>query len=84
LAATFSTIAFNCSHLKELQSDYSPRLAGLRDSINQTLRRCGTPCDTVSPDGLTFSTNFSTIPSVEQQLKALNDVSGSNIVADLE
>ncbi|XP_074731204.1 prominin-1-A-like isoform X2 [Strix uralensis] len=84
LAAAFSSITSTRSRLEELQSNYSRRLASLRDGLNQTLQRCGRPCGSVSLDGLAFSANFSTIPSVEQQLEALGDVSGSNIAADLE
>ncbi|XP_075360190.1 prominin-1-A-like [Mycteria americana] len=84
LAATFSTIAGTRLHLEELQSNYSRRLASVRDGLNQTLRSCGPSCGRVSLDGLAFSTNFSMVPSVEQQLEALRDVSGSSIAADLE
>ncbi|KFO76592.1 hypothetical protein N303_14188, partial [Cuculus canorus] len=80
----FGSITSTRSHLEELQSNYSQQLANLRDGINQTLRRCGHPCGNVSLDGLSFSANFSTIPSVERQLEALGDVSVSNIAADLE
>ncbi|KFP28449.1 hypothetical protein N325_04803, partial [Colius striatus] len=72
------------AHLEELQSNYSERLQSLRDSLNQSLQDCGSSCAHVTLDGLTFSTNFSTIPGVEQQLEALREVSGSNITADLE
>ncbi|KFV74638.1 hypothetical protein N307_08763, partial [Dryobates pubescens] len=84
LEAAFGSIADTRSHLEELQSNYSRRLASLRDSLNQTLQRCGHPCGNVSLNGLAFSTNFSTIPSVERQLEALGDVSGSNVTAELE
>ncbi|XP_076194996.1 prominin-1-A-like [Aptenodytes patagonicus] len=84
LVAAFGSIASTRSRLEELQSNYSQRLASLRDGLNQTLQRCGRPCDSVSLDGLAFSVNFSMIPGVEQQLEALRDVSGSNIEADLE
>ncbi|XP_055575875.1 prominin-1-A-like isoform X1 [Falco cherrug] len=84
LAAAFSSIAGTRLHLEELQSNHSRQLASLRDGLNQTLRRCGHPCSNVSLSGLAFSTNFSMIPSVERQLEALGDVSGSNITADLE
>ncbi|XP_064320572.1 prominin-1-A-like [Phalacrocorax carbo] len=84
LEAAFGGIAGTRLHLEELQSNYSRRLASLQDSLNQTLQRCGQPCGNVSLDGLAFSTNFSMIPGVEQQLEALSDVSGSNITADLK
>ncbi|XP_050755211.1 prominin-1-A-like [Gymnogyps californianus] len=84
LAAAFGSIASTRSHLEELQSNYSRRLASLRDGLNQTLQHCDHPCGSVSLDGLAFSANFSTIPGVERQLEALGDVSGSNITADLE
>ncbi|XP_075010971.1 prominin-1-A-like [Calonectris borealis] len=84
LAAAFGSIAGTRSRLEELQGNYSRRLASLRDGLNQTLRRCGRPCGSVSLDGLAFSANFSMIPGVEQQLEALGKVSGSNIAADLE
>ncbi|XP_061857487.1 prominin-1-A isoform X2 [Colius striatus] len=84
LAAAFSSVAQTRSHLEELQSNYSERLQSLRDSLNQSLQDCGSSCAHVTLDGLTFSTNFSTIPGVEQQLEALREVSGSNITADLE
>ncbi|KAM6390043.1 prominin-1-A-like isoform 2-T2 [Pluvialis apricaria] len=84
LAAAFSSIAGTRSQLEGLQSNYSQRLASLRDDLNQTLQQCGRPCGNVSLDGLAFSADFSRIPSVEKQLKALNDVSGSSIMADLE
>ena len=114
LAAAFGSIAGTRSHLEELQSNYSRRLASLRDRLNQTLQHCDRPCGSVSLDGLAFSANFSTvrrgrvrgegppaapspapcspltpgsslqIPGVERQLEALGDVSGSNIMADLE
>nr|XP_021149452.1 prominin-1-A [Columba livia] len=44
----------------------------------------GHTCSNVSLDGLAFSTNFTLIPSVEQQLEVLDGVSDSNITADLE
>ncbi|XP_032850003.2 prominin-1-A isoform X1 [Tyto alba] len=84
LAATFSSVTNTRSHLEELQSSYRQRLASLGDGLNQTLRRCGRPCGSVSLDSLAFSANFSTIPSVEEQLEALGDVSGSNIADDLK
>ncbi|XP_063194604.1 prominin-1-A-like isoform X2 [Chroicocephalus ridibundus] len=84
LAATFGSISSTRLRLEELQSSYSQRLANLRDGLSQTLQDCGRPCGNVSLDGLAFSANFSTIPSVEQQLEALEGVSGSNITADLE
>ncbi|XP_068805952.1 prominin-1-A isoform X2 [Struthio camelus] len=84
LAAAFSRINSTSSRLEELQSNYSQRLASLRDSINHTLQDCGQPCSNVSLDSLGFKANFSVIPSVDQQLKALEDVSSSNLVATLE
>ncbi|KAM7103329.1 prominin-1-A-like [Ciconia maguari] len=84
LAATFSSFASTRLHLKELQSNYSRRLSSVRDGLNQTLQNCGPSCSRVSLDGLAFSTNFSMVPGVEQQLEALRDVSGSSIAADLE
>ncbi|XP_051475752.1 prominin-1-A-like [Apus apus] len=84
LADAFGIISRTRPHLEELQSNYSQRLDSLRGGLNQTLQRCGSPCSSVSLGGLAFSTNFSTIPGVEQQLEALHDVSGSNIAADLE
>ncbi|XP_030344414.1 prominin-1-A-like isoform X1 [Strigops habroptila] len=84
LSDAYSSIASTRSHLEALQSNYSERLASLRDGLNQTLQRCGQPCSSVSLHSLAFSTNFSTIPSVEQQLEALSDVSASNIAHDLE
>ncbi|XP_072726774.1 prominin-1-A-like [Ciconia boyciana] len=84
LAATFSSFAGTRLHLEELQSNYSRRLASVRDGLNQTLQNCGPSCSRVSLDGLAFSTNFSLVPGVEQQLEALRDVSGSSIAADLE
>ncbi|XP_074015173.1 prominin-1-A-like [Numenius arquata] len=84
LAAAFGNITSARSRLEELQSSYSQRLGSLRDSLHKTLQDCGDPCGSVSLDDLAFSTNFSTIPSVKQQLEALDDVSGSNITSDLE
>ncbi|RMC11473.1 hypothetical protein DUI87_11592 [Hirundo rustica rustica] len=84
LKNTFGNIAISRSHLEELQSNYSQRLARLQDRLNHTLQNCGLPCSKVSLDGLAFTTNFSTIPSVEQQLKVLHEVSDSNIQTDLE
>ncbi|XP_014812965.1 PREDICTED: prominin-1-A-like [Calidris pugnax] len=84
LATTFGDITSTRSSLEELQSNYSQRLGSLRDSLNKTLQDCGDPCGSVSLDALAFSTNFSTIPSVKQQLEALGNVSGSNIMSDLE
>ncbi|XP_067156241.1 prominin-1-A-like isoform X1 [Apteryx mantelli] len=84
LAAAFGGINSTSRRLEELQSDYSQWLAGLRATINRTLQDCGQPCGDVSLGSLEFKANFSAIPSVEQQLKALEDVSGSNLVANLE
>ncbi|XP_066047159.1 prominin-2-like isoform X2 [Chamaea fasciata] len=84
LKDTFGNIASNRSDLEELQSNYSQWLVRLRDRLNQTLQNCGVPCSQVSLDGLTFTTNFSTIPGVEQQLKALHAVSDSKIETELE
>ncbi|KAM9379576.1 prominin-1-A-like [Phaethornis superciliosus] len=84
LEVAFSSIARAHLHLEELQSNYSQGLTSLQDHLNDTLRRCGSPCSSVSPHGLAFSANFSTIPGVEQQLEALRNVSGSNIETDLE
>ncbi|XP_065699570.1 prominin-1-A-like [Patagioenas fasciata] len=84
LAAAFVSITDTRSHLEVLQSNYSQRLASLRDGLNQSLQRCGHPCGNVSLGGLAFSTNFTLIPSVEQQLEALDGVFDSNITADLE
>lgn len=61
LVAAFGSIASTRSRLEELQSNYSQRLASLRDGLNQTLQRCGRPCDSVSLDGLAFSANFSMV-----------------------
>uniref|UniRef100_A0A8V5FJF3 Uncharacterized protein n=1 Tax=Melopsittacus undulatus TaxID=13146 RepID=A0A8V5FJF3_MELUD len=80
----FSSIASTRSHLEALQSNYSERLAILRDELNRTLQRCGQLCSDVSLSSLDFSANFSTIPSVEQQLEALDDVFRSDIALDLE
>ncbi|XP_062436387.1 prominin-1-A-like [Rhea pennata] len=84
LAVAFGGIDSASSRLEELQGNYSRRVADLRDSINRTLQRCGRPCSNVSLDGLGFKANFSAIPSVDQQLEALEDVFGSNLVASLE
>ncbi|KAM4896667.1 prominin-1-A-like isoform 4-T4 [Sylvia borin] len=84
LKDTFGNIASSCSDLEELQSNYSQRLIRLRDRLNHTLQNCGLPCSQVSLDGLAFTTNFSTIPGVEQQLKALREVSDSKIETELE
>lgn len=61
LAAAFGSIARSRSHLEELQNKHSEQLDSLRDSLNQTLQRCGRPCGSVSLDSLAFSTNFSTV-----------------------
>ncbi|XP_063261540.1 prominin-1-A-like isoform X2 [Prinia subflava] len=84
LKDTFGSIAISRSELEQLQSNYSQRQASLWDRLNHTLQNCGPPCSHVSLDGLAFTTNFSTIPGVEQQLKALHEVSDSNIETDLE
>ncbi|XP_051655930.1 prominin-1-A-like isoform X1 [Manacus candei] len=84
LEATFYNITTSRSDLEELQSKFGQRLDSLRDSLNQTLQRCGSPCNSVSLSGLAFTANFSTIPSVQQQLEALRDVSRSSIATDLE
>ncbi|XP_075279694.1 prominin-1-A [Opisthocomus hoazin] len=84
LVGAFGSIAGARSRVEELQSNYSELLASLRDGLNQSLRRCGQPCGNVSLGALAFSANFSAIPGVERQLKALRDVSGSNIAASLE
>ncbi|XP_039240972.1 prominin-1-A-like [Pipra filicauda] len=84
LEATFYNITTSRSDLEELQSKFGQRLDSLRDSLNQTLQRCGSPCNSVSLNGLAFTANFSTIPSVQQQLEALRDVSRSSIATDLE
>lgn len=84
LKDTFDSIAVGRSELKELQSNYKQRLADLRDGLSQTLQKCGDPCSQVSLDGLAFTSNFSTIPGVEQQLEALRNVSDSNLENDLE
>ncbi|KAK2530562.1 prominin-1-a [Columba guinea] len=67
LAATFVSIADTRSHLEELQSNYSQRLASLRDGLNQSLQHCGHPCSNVSLDGLAFSTNFTLVRSSRVQ-----------------
>lgn len=67
LAATFVSIADTRSHLEELQSNYSQRLASLRDDLNQSLQHCGHPCGNVSLDGLAFSTNFTLVRSSRVQ-----------------
>lgn len=67
LAATFVSIADTRSHLEELQSNYSQRLASLRDGLNQSLQHCGHPCGNVSLDGLAFSTNFTLVRSSRVQ-----------------
>uniref|UniRef100_A0A493T6Z7 Prominin 2 n=1 Tax=Anas platyrhynchos platyrhynchos TaxID=8840 RepID=A0A493T6Z7_ANAPP len=84
LAAAFGTISSTQGRLEELQGNYSPRLGNLRESLGQTLQRCGQPCAGVSPDGVTFTANYSTVPSVEQQLEALGEVLGSSLAGDLE
>lgn len=58
---TFANIAIRRSELEELQSNYSQGLVSLRDSLNGTLQKCGLPCSRVSLEGLTFSSNFSTV-----------------------
>uniref|UniRef100_A0A8B9SLC2 Prominin-1-A n=1 Tax=Anas platyrhynchos TaxID=8839 RepID=A0A8B9SLC2_ANAPL len=84
LAAAFGTISSTQGRLEELQGNYSPRLGNLRESLGQTLQRCGQPCASVSPNGVTFTANYSTVPSVEQQLEALGEVLGSSLAGDLE
>lgn len=84
LAAAFGTINGTRGRLEELQGNYSQRLGDLRERLGQTLQRCGQPCGSVSPDGVAFATNYSTIPSVEQQLEVLGEVLGSGLAGDLE
>ncbi|XP_064287154.1 prominin-1-A-like [Passer domesticus] len=84
LKDTFANIAIRRSELEELQSNYSQRLVSLRDRLNSTLQKCGSPCGRVSLDGLVFTANFSTIPGVEQQLEALREVSEANMETGLE
>ncbi|KGL79735.1 hypothetical protein N309_02974, partial [Tinamus guttatus] len=80
----FGGIKGTSSRLQELQSNYSQKLEELRASINRTVQACGHRCSNVSLEGLGFTANFSAIPSVDQQLKALGEVSDSNLVASLE
>lgn len=61
LAAAFGTISSTQGRLEELQGNYSPRLGNLRESLGQTLQRCGQPCAGVSPNGVTFTANYSTV-----------------------
>lgn len=61
LEAAFGSIARSRLRLEELQNNQSQQLVSLRDSLNQTLQRCGPPCGSVSLDSLAFSTNFSTV-----------------------
>ncbi|KAJ7397564.1 prominin-1-A-like protein [Pitangus sulphuratus] len=84
LEATFYNITIGRLDLEELQSTFGQQLSHLRDKLNQTLQRCGPPCNNVSLNGLAFTANFSTIPSVQQQLEALQYVSSSSIATDLE
>ncbi|XP_032922169.1 prominin-1-A-like isoform X3 [Catharus ustulatus] len=84
LKDTFGSINISRSVLEELQSNYSQQLTSLRDRLHETLQNCRPPCSHVSLDGLNFTTNFSTIPDVEQQLKALSEVSDSNVESDLK
>ncbi|KAI6066385.1 Prominin-1-A [Aix galericulata] len=84
LAAAFGTINGTQGRLEELQGNYSLRLGNLQKSLEQTLQQCGQPCASVSPDGVAFTANYSTIPSVEQQLEALGEVLGSGLAGDLE
>ncbi|XP_014741475.1 PREDICTED: prominin-1-A-like isoform X2 [Sturnus vulgaris] len=86
LKDSFGSINISRSVLEELQSNYSQQLGSLQGRLNDTLQNCGTPCSQVqvSLAGLTFAANFSTIPGVEQQLKALSEVSDSNIENDLK
>ncbi|XP_065602651.1 prominin-1-A-like [Cyrtonyx montezumae] len=84
LASTFGTINSTCQHLEKLQGTYDGRLGTLRAHIEATLQRCGQPCGTVSPNGVAFRTNYSTVPGVERQLEVLRDVLDSGIEGDLE
>ncbi|KAM7048010.1 prominin-1-A-like [Acridotheres tristis] len=84
LKDSFGSINIGRSVLEELQSNYSQQLGSLQGRLNDTLQNCGPPCSQVSLAGLTFTANFSTIPGVEQQLKALSEVSDSNIENDLK
>ncbi|OXB75506.1 UNVERIFIED_CONTAM: hypothetical protein H355_016567 [Colinus virginianus] len=84
LASTFGTINSTHQHLEELQGTYDGQLGTLRARIEDTLQRCGQPCGTVSPNGVAFRANYSTVPSVEGQLEVLRDVLDSGIEGDLE
>ncbi|KAM8806121.1 prominin-1-A-like [Eudromia elegans] len=84
LATAFSGIKSSSSRLQELQSNFSQRLEELRARINGTVQACGQRCRHVRLDGLAFAANFSAIPSVDQQLEALGEVSDSNLGAGLE
>ncbi|KAL2302888.1 hypothetical protein Nmel_010341 [Mimus melanotis] len=84
LKESFGSINISHSVLEELQSNYSQQLVRLQGRLNDTLQNCGSPCSQVFLTGLTFTANFSTIPGVEQQLKALSEVSDSNIENDLK
>ncbi|OXB67341.1 hypothetical protein ASZ78_010899 [Callipepla squamata] len=84
LASTFGTINSTHQHLEELQGTYDGRLGTLRARIEDTLQRCRQPCGTVSPNGVAFRANYSTVPGVERQLEVLRDVLDSGIEGDLE
>ncbi|XP_004942263.2 prominin-1-A [Gallus gallus] len=84
LASTFGTINSTRRRLEELQGAYDGQLGTMRARIESTLQRCGQPCSTVSPNSVAFGANYSTVPGVEQQLEALQDVLDSGIEGDLE
>ncbi|POI27524.1 hypothetical protein CIB84_008727 [Bambusicola thoracicus] len=84
LASTFGTINSTRWRLEELQGTYDGQLSTMRARIENTLQRCGQPCSTVSPNSVAFGANYSTVPGVEQQLEALQDVLDSGIEGDSE
>ncbi|XP_020646469.3 prominin-1-A isoform X1 [Pogona vitticeps] len=60
--------------LQELQKELSRNLTTLRDKINETLKKCGKPCQNVSVDNLTTGANFSMVPNVSDPLQLLTDL----------
>ncbi|KFW76445.1 hypothetical protein N305_05520, partial [Manacus vitellinus] len=76
LEATFYNITTSRSDLEELQSKFGPQWPRLHRQLQHAPSPA--PCGPLTP-GSSLQ-----IPSVQQQLEALRDVSRSSIATDLE
>ncbi|XP_077991896.1 prominin-1-A-like isoform X2 [Glandiceps talaboti] len=82
--ATLERVEETQTELTDYASNLTAALDKTADELNGTVYRCGNYCSGIDTSVLTISMNFSSLPSIEEQLEELEKIANSSFSDEIE